>query len=257
MTEITINPFRPLGEVEATERLEPLRPAVSIFGSARIPRDDPYFQLAEKIARKLSDAGFSVISGGGPGVMEAANRGASEAGATSVGLNIELPFEQRTNDWVGLPLDFHYFFTRKLMFVRYACGFVVMPGGYGTLDEMFEALCLIQTGKAQHFPVVLVGTGRYLGDADVLDTTTTHSVYGLKDPLTSTGWSNVRSQMVEQTVSTVSTDRTTRGNNALRARRRGSTVEGLLAVASGWLLQDDPAEGGARCTHPRSTRRSP
>lgn len=145
-----------------------LGPAVSIFGSARTPPGSPTYALAQETARRFGEAGFAVITGGGPGVMEAANRGASEAGATSVGLNIELPFEQRTNDWVGLPLDFHYFFTRKLMFVRYACGFVVMPGGYGTLDEMFEALCLIQTGKAQHFPVVLVGTEFWSGLRDWL-----------------------------------------------------------------------------------------
>jgi uncharacterized protein (TIGR00730 family) len=138
------------------DTLRGLGKAVSIFGSARTPADDPEYELARRTARALGEAGFAVITGGGPGIMEAANRGASEAGARSVGLNIELPFEQAMNPYVDLRLRFHYFFTRKVMFVRYACAFVVFPGGYGTLDELFEALTLIQTGKALHFPVVLV-----------------------------------------------------------------------------------------------------
>jgi uncharacterized protein (TIGR00730 family) len=132
-------------------------PAVSVFGSARTQADDPDYELARRTAELLGRAGYSVITGGGPGIMEAANRGAREAGARSVGLNIELPFEQRPNPYADVALEFHYFFTRKLMFVRYAVGFVVFPGGFGTLDELFEALTLIQTGKVRHFPVVLVG----------------------------------------------------------------------------------------------------
>jgi uncharacterized protein (TIGR00730 family) len=131
-------------------------PAVSVFGSARVDERDPAYDLARRTARLLGEAGFAMITGGGPGLMEAANRGAREAGATSVGLNIELPFEQKQNPYVELGLRFHYFFTRKVMFVRYACAFVVFPGGFGTLDELFEALTLIQTGKVRHFPVVLV-----------------------------------------------------------------------------------------------------
>jgi uncharacterized protein (TIGR00730 family) len=138
------------------ELLAGIGPAVSIFGSARAPESDPLYALARETARRLGEAGFAVITGGGPGVMEAANRGARDAGATSIGLNIELPFEQALNPYVDAGLRFHYFFTRKVMFVRYACAFVVLPGGFGTLDEMFEALTLIQTGKIHHFPVVLV-----------------------------------------------------------------------------------------------------
>ena len=131
-------------------------PAVSVFGSARTPRHHPEYELARRVGRALGEAGFSVITGGGPGAMEAANRGAQEAGACSVGLNIELPFEQAANGYQDVALTFHYFFTRKVMFVRYATGFVVLPGGFGTLDELFEALVLIQTRKVRHFPVVLV-----------------------------------------------------------------------------------------------------
>ncbi|HEY1357135.1 MAG TPA: TIGR00730 family Rossman fold protein [Thermoleophilaceae bacterium] len=148
------------------ERLAGIGPAVSVFGSARTPEDHPEYALARSIARDLGEAGFAVITGGGDGAMAAANRGAQEAGATSVGLNIELPHEQRLNDFVDVGIEFHYFFTRKLMFVRYACAFVVLPGGFGTLDELFEALTLIQTGRIRHFPVVLMDSGYWSGLVD-------------------------------------------------------------------------------------------
>ena len=132
--------------------------AASFFGSARTPPDDPEYALARETARMIGDEGMAVITGGGPGVMEAANRGARDAGALSIGLGIELPFEQALNGHLDIALEFHYFFARKIMFVRYASGFVVFPGGFGTLDELFESLTLIQTGKVRNFPVVLVGT---------------------------------------------------------------------------------------------------
>ena len=141
---------------------------VTLFGSARTPRDDPEYALAREVARRLGQRGFAVITGGGPGIMEAANRGAREAGARSIGLNIELPFEQDLNEYVDLGLRFHHFFVRKLMFVRYASAFVVFPGGFGTLDELFEALTLIQTGKIRHFPVVLAGREHWDGLVDWL-----------------------------------------------------------------------------------------
>jgi uncharacterized protein (TIGR00730 family) len=141
---------------------------VSIFGSARIAPDHPDYALARTTAERLGEAGFAVITGGGPGIMEAANRGAQDAGATSIGLNIELPFEQDANAFQDIGLRFHYFFTRKVMFVRYASAFVVFPGGFGTLDELFEALLLIQTGKIRHFPVVLVRTAFWGGLVDWL-----------------------------------------------------------------------------------------
>ena len=140
--------------------------AVSIFGSARTPPDHPRYEAARKLARELGEEGYAIITGGGPGIMEAANRGAREVGAISVGLGIELPHEQSLNEYVDVGVTFHYFFTRKVMFVRYASGFVVFPGGFGTLDETFEALTLIQTGKIRHFPVVLVGADYWGGLVD-------------------------------------------------------------------------------------------
>jgi uncharacterized protein (TIGR00730 family) len=144
-------------------RTDVLGAAVSIFGSARTPRDHPEYALARETAHVLGAAGFAIITGGGPGIMEAANRGARDAGVPSVGLGIDLPGEQGLNQWVDVQLNFHYFFARKVMFVRYASGFVVYPGGFGTLDELFEALTLIQTGKIKHFPVVLVGSEYWSG----------------------------------------------------------------------------------------------
>ena len=142
--------------------------AVVIFGSARTPPDDPLYAAARDVARRLGEARFAVITGGGPGIMEAANRGAVDAGAESVGLNIELPFEQRMNPWVRRGVEFQYFFTRKLMLVRYACAWVIFPGGYGTLDELFELLTLIQTAKTRNYPVVLVGRAHWRGLLDWL-----------------------------------------------------------------------------------------
>ena len=143
--------------------------AVSVFGSARSAPGSPGYELAREVARRLGAAGFAVITGGGPGAMEAANRGAREAGALSIGLNIDLPFEHgHAKPWLDRSLDFHYFFTRKVMFVRYANAFVVLPGGYGTFDELFEALCLIQTEKIRDFPILLVGTEYWCGLIDWL-----------------------------------------------------------------------------------------
>ena len=149
--------------VEASERLSEIRPAVSIFGSARTLPGTPNYDLTIVIARKLSDAGFAVISGGGPGIMEAANRGAFEGASPSVGLNIELPFEQYGNPYQDISLRFRHFFARKVAFVKYAAAYVVMPGGFGTLDELSEALTLIQTGKGRKMPVVLVGSAFWSG----------------------------------------------------------------------------------------------
>jgi uncharacterized protein (TIGR00730 family) len=152
--------------VEATERLADIRPAVSIFGSARVLPGSNYYHLTEKIARLLSDAGFSVVSGGGPGVMEAANKGAFEGKSLSIGLNIQLPHEQTTNSYQDISQSFRHFFTRKYMFVKVAAAYVVMPGGFGTLDELLEALTLIQTGKSPRIPLILVGTEFWTGLLD-------------------------------------------------------------------------------------------
>lgn len=148
------------------EALGDIGPAVSVFGSARTSVEDPAYERAREVARGLAAAGFAVITGGGGGSMEAANRGAQDGGGRSIGLNIELPHEQSPNPYVDLALEFHYFFVRKLMFVRYACAFVVVPGGLGTLDETFEALTLIQTGKISHFPVILYGSDYWRGLRD-------------------------------------------------------------------------------------------
>ncbi|TVZ59951.1 hypothetical protein NA63_2494 [Flavobacteriaceae bacterium MAR_2010_105] len=161
--------FKIMGEfVNGYEKLSKIGPCVSIFGSARTKPDNKYYKLAEEIAKKIVDHGYGVITGGGPGIMEAGNKGAHIGGGTSVGLNIELPFEQHDNPYIDSDksLDFDYFFVRKVMFVKYSQGFVVMPGGFGTLDEMFEALTLIQTNKIEKFPIILVGTEFWEGLLD-------------------------------------------------------------------------------------------
>ncbi len=156
--------FRIMGEfVEGFEEMSEIGTAVSIFGSARVQPDDPVYQSCVETARLLGEAGFAIITGGGPGIMEAANRGAKLAGATSVGCNIELPFEQSDNGYLDVSIDFRYFFVRKTMFVKYAEAFVIFPGGYGTMDELFEALTLIQTNKVRDFPVVLFGSQYWAG----------------------------------------------------------------------------------------------
>jgi uncharacterized protein (TIGR00730 family) len=154
--------------VEGFGGLATIPRAITVFGSARVPEGDPMYGLARQVGARLADAGLAVITGGGPGLMEAANRGCQEAGGLSVGCNIELPFEQTMNPYVDLALEFQYFFARKTMFVKYSEGYVIFPGGYGTLDELFEALTLIQTGKAEHFPVVLFGSDYWGGLVDWL-----------------------------------------------------------------------------------------
>ncbi|MBN1881448.1 MAG: TIGR00730 family Rossman fold protein [Deltaproteobacteria bacterium] len=156
--------FRIMSEfVDGFETLPDVMPAVSIFGSARVKPEDPRYETARTIARKLTDAGFSIITGGGPGIMEAANRGAAEGGGYSVGLNIQLPMEQDPNEYSNIKLDFRYFFCRKVMFIKYSMAYVVLPGGFGTLDELFEAITLIQTHKIKPFPVILVGSDYWEG----------------------------------------------------------------------------------------------
>jgi uncharacterized protein (TIGR00730 family) len=158
--------FKIMGEfVNGFEKMSAIGPCVSIFGSARIKPGEPYYDLAVNVAKSVSDAGYGIITGGGPGIMEAGNKGAHLAGGTSVGLNIELPFEQHDNPYIDRDksLDFDYFFVRKVMFVKYSQGFVVMPGGFGTLDELFEAITLIQTNKIHKFPIILVGSKFWSG----------------------------------------------------------------------------------------------
>jgi uncharacterized protein (TIGR00730 family) len=164
--------FRIMAEfVEGIETLSKVGQAVSIFGSARTEPDDPYYRKAELLARLLAEKGFGVITGGGPGVMEAANKGAAEAGGQSVGMNIKLPLEQRPNPYANIAIDYKYFFIRKVMFVKYAMAYVIMPGGFGTLDELFEALTLIQTKRIKPFPVILMGSEYWKGLVDWLKKT--------------------------------------------------------------------------------------
>lgn len=166
--------FKIMGEfVEGYEKLSRIGPCVSIFGSARTKPNHKYYQLAQRISQKITEHGYGIITGGGPGIMEAGNRGAHLAGGTSVGLNIDLPFEQHDNPYIDSDksIDFDYFFVRKVMFVKYSQGFVVMPGGFGTLDEFFEALTLIQTHKIDPFPLILVGSEFWGGLLDWIKNT--------------------------------------------------------------------------------------
>ena len=168
--------------VEGFGALSELGPAIAVFGSARIAADSPWYAAAEVAGRRLAEEGFAVITGGGPGAMEAANKGASEAGGVSVGLGIELPWESGLNEWVDVGVNFRYFFARKTMFVKYAQGFVVLPGGFGTLDELFEALTLVQTKKVTKFPVVLMGTEYWGGLYDWIERSVlSHGKIGEKD----------------------------------------------------------------------------
>ena len=149
--------------VDAIETLSKIRNAVSIFGSARVKPEDAYYKKTEELARLLVQGGFAVITGGGPGIMEAANKGATEAGGQSVGMNIRLPFEQKPNPYANLQIDYKYFFIRKVMFVKYALAYIILPGGYGTMDELFEALTLIQTKRIRSFPLILMGSEYWQG----------------------------------------------------------------------------------------------
>src|SRR6476659_3750664 len=168
--------------VEGFDALAGIGPAVTVFGSARVEEGAPAYELARTIARRLAEAGYAIITGGGPGTMEAANRGCREGGGLSVGCNIELPHEQGMNAYVDLGVEFRYFFARKTMFVKYADGFVIRPGGFGTLDELFEALTLIQVGKVRHFPVVLVGRAYWSGLLDwIRDTLVTRGAVDAAD----------------------------------------------------------------------------
>lgn len=171
--------------VDGFEKLAKIGPCVSIFGSARTHSDHKYYTLTVDIARRLAEKGYGVISGGGPGIMEAANKGAYEAGGKSVGLNIELPFEQFHNRYIDRDklLEFNYFFVRKVMFMKYSQGYIVMPGGFGTLDEMFEAITLIQTGKIARFPIVLVGTEYWKGLLDWIQNTMLDHAYIAEEDL--------------------------------------------------------------------------
>ncbi len=169
--------------VTATERLQAIQPAVAIFGSARMTPEHPYYKVAEDIARRLSAAGFSVISGGGPGIMEAVNKGAFEGASPSVGLNIQLPQEQSGNAFQDVSHTFQHFFARKVMFVKLSCAFIMMPGGYGTMDELMEVLTLVQTGKIRRVPIILVNSSFWKGLLEwIQGQLVTDGMVGIEDP---------------------------------------------------------------------------
>jgi len=170
--------FRIMAEfVDSFETLSVAGPAVTVFGSARMPATDPYYKVAVEVGKGLARNGLAVITGGGPGIMEAANRGAARAKGKSIGLNIELPHEQKPNRYANIPINFHYFFSRKVCFVKYSIGFIYMPGGYGTLDEFFEVLTLIQTGRIPQFPMVLIGRKFWKGLLHWLDSVVEKNAY--------------------------------------------------------------------------------
>jgi uncharacterized protein (TIGR00730 family) len=176
--------FRIMAEfVDAIETLSGINHAISIFGSARVKPGDPYYEKTVVLARRLAQEGFSVITGGGPGIMEAANRGAAEGGGKSVGMNIRLPFEQTPNPYANIRIDYKYFFIRKVMFVKYAMAYVILPGGFGTLDELFEALTLIQTKRIRSFPVILIGSEYWKGLLDWMKKTMMRELMIEKDDL--------------------------------------------------------------------------
>ena len=190
--------FRIMGEfVDGFDTLARIGHAVSIFGSARTPRDDPDYKAATKTCKLLAEAGFAIITGAGPGIMEAGNKGAKQGGGLSVGLNIELPFEQSANRYVDLNLSFRYFFVRKTMFVRYSEGFVIFPGGYGTMDELFEALTLIQTGKVHDFPLVIYNNRYYASLMKWLDGSMLDGGKISKDDLSIISTADTPEQVVE------------------------------------------------------------
>jgi uncharacterized protein (TIGR00730 family) len=176
--------FRIMAEfVDAIETLSGINHAISIFGSARVKPGDPYYEKTVVLARRLAQEGFSVITGGGPGIMEAANKGAAEGGGKSVGMNIRLPFEQKPNPYANVHIDYKYFFIRKVMFVKYAMAYVILPGGFGTLDELFEALTLIQTKRIKSFPVILMGSEYWKGLLDWIKKTMMRELMIEKDDL--------------------------------------------------------------------------
>lgn len=169
--------------VDAIETLSGINNAISIFGSARVKPEDPYYAKTVVLARRLAQEGFSVITGGGPGIMEAANKGAAEGGGISVGMNIRLPFEQKPNPYANVHIDYKYFFIRKVMFVKYAMAYIILPGGFGTLDELFEALTLIQTKRIKSFPVILMGSEYWKGLIDWMKETMMRELMIGKDDL--------------------------------------------------------------------------
>jgi len=176
--------FRIMAEfVDAIETLSGINHAISIFGSARVKPGDPYYEKTVVLARRLAQEGFSVITGGGPGIMEAANKGAAEGGGKSVGMNIRLPFEQKPNPYTNVHIDYKYFFIRKVMFVKYAMAYIILPGGFGTLDELFEALTLIQTKRIKSFPVILMGSEYWKGLIDWMKDTMMRDLMIEKDDL--------------------------------------------------------------------------
>ncbi len=222
--------LRILGEfVEGFDALAEVGPAITVFGSARVGRRNRYYAAARKLAAQLGERGYAIITGGGPGIMEAANHGARDAGALSIGCNIELPFEQGLNEFVDLGMEFRYFFARKTMFVKYATGFAIFPGGFGTLDELFEALTLIQTGKVEHFPIVLYGRDYWSG---LFDWIRAKPLYEAKISPEDLRLLTLTDD-VEEACEALTRDRRTGDREAKEAASRRSTKEAQQAAEAG------------------------
>ena len=249
MQEDTWRVFRIMSEfVDGFEMMSRVGPAVSMFGSSRTPRTDPYYRKARKLAHMLAERKFAIITGGGPGIMEAANRGAHDAGGTSIGLNISLPMEQKANPWADTQMDFRYFFARLMMFVKYSEAFVCFPGGFGTLHEFFNSMTLIQTQKAERFPVILIGRGYWRGLVEWME----RSMLRFRFPKVSPEDMELFSltDNIQEAVTIIE-----ESYEQLQALRAAGAAAGLQRTTAEGTIVGRPPHAYTRPTHRRTRRR--